>query len=93
MSEGIQDNSWRIFLGLRWQAQRDAALLATFAFADHHSGDTSKLSACLLDLPLSCEAGQRKAVWRCASHRTPKTLPLSKRRTPSLATDNLQHRL
>src|SRR5207302_1111294 len=75
------------------KAQRDAALLATFAFAEHQSGDTSKLSACLSDLLLSREAEQRKAMWRCASHRTPKTLPLSKRRTPSLATDNLQHRL
>src|SRR5438093_282043 len=80
------------FFGLRWQAQRDAALPATFAFAEYQSGDTSKFSACLSDLPLSREAEQRKAVWRCASHRTPKTLPLSKRRTPSLATDNLQHR-
>ena len=81
------------FFGLRWQAQSDADLLATFAFAEQQSGDTSKLSVCLSDLPLSREAEQRKAVWRCASHRTPKTLPLSKRRTPSLATDNLQHRL
>jgi hypothetical protein len=31
----------------------------------------------LVDLTFRREAEQRKAVWRCASHRTPKTLPLS----------------
>jgi len=55
-SEGIEDTSWRIFFGLRWQAQRDGDLLTTFAFAGHQSGDTSKLSACLIDPPLSREA-------------------------------------
>jgi len=35
------------FFGLRWQAQRDAALLAAFALADYQSGDTSKLSGTL----------------------------------------------
>jgi hypothetical protein len=44
------------FFGVRWQARRDVALLATFAFAGHQSGDTSKLAACLIDPPLSREA-------------------------------------
>ena len=58
------------FFGVRWQAQRDAALLAIFAFAEHQSGDTSRLSACLIDPPLSREANPDiDFETRCASGR------------------------
>jgi hypothetical protein len=33
--------------GLRWEMQRDAALLAAFALGDHQSGDFPKLSGTL----------------------------------------------
>jgi hypothetical protein len=48
-SEAFQDIFLVHFFGLRRQAQRDTALLATLAFADHQSGEISKLSARLVE--------------------------------------------
>lgn len=65
------------FFGVRWQARRDVALLAAFAFAGHQSGDTSKLAACLIDPPLSREADPDiDFETRCASGRDERRLLL-----------------
>ena len=61
--------------GLRSEAQRDAALLAAFGSPITSAAIPRNYPAHLIDLLFSREA-EKKAVWRCASHRTPKMLPL-----------------
>ena len=61
--------------GLRWQSQRDAALLAAFGSPITSAAIPRNYPAHLIDLLFSRQA-EKKAVWRCASHRNPKMLPL-----------------